>query len=123
MVGSPDTGDEIASERLWALHAIAVGLMERQVDRAWSTTQFFILLNATIIGGAFALLQMSALSQVAFLLLVVLLGGAALSVVAAKVAEENKRYYRRLAVKKTLIEEQLGLTRPLPGVMGRSLRS
>lgn len=83
-----------------------------QVDRGWTHTQFFILLNAGIAGAVLAFFAEGASSLLAAL---ILLGGVAVGTAGIFVLRENKRYYRTLAIKRAALEKTLGLLKPIPG--------
>lgn len=103
------------TEDLARVHGLLVEAVERQVERQWQQTQFFILLNASVLAGAFALLQLPTSVPLTLLTILVLAGGVGLAAAGLGVMRENKRYYRVLVAKKTLVEEALGLTKALPG--------
>lgn len=103
------------AEREWQLYEAAREAVSEQIARQWSHVQFFVLLNASVVGGGIALLQLLTSQTVASLVILVFAGGFGLSLAAMRVMRENKRYYRILVAKKTLIEHRLGLTEPFPG--------
>lgn len=106
---------DLEREEAWRLYELGVRLVEAQIDRQWSMTQAFVLLNASVIGGAIALLEFSSSRLMALLVVFAFLAGIGLSFAALSVLRQNKRYYRTLVAKKTLLEERLGFTGPVPG--------
>lgn len=99
----------------WRLYEHALALVDRHIDRQWSLTQFFILLNASVIGGAIALLQMGKEPVARGLVVLAFLGGCGLSVAGIRAMSQAKKYYRTMMVKKTLLERELGLLKPFFG--------
>lgn len=102
-------------ENEWRLYEAAREAVTEQIDRQWNHAQFFLLLNASVVGGGIALLQSLGSRSVALLLLLLFAGGFGLSLAAIRVLRQNKRYYHVLVTKKTLFEERLGLTGSFPG--------
>lgn len=111
----------LSDDRLWFLYEKSLEMMHQAVERQWSTTQFFIFLNASVVGGAIALLQAGDSPFARLLSLLAFLGGLGLSVAGIFAMRESKKYYRTIVAKKTLIEERLGLTAPLTGREGQDL--
>lgn len=97
-------------EREWWIYERLLDELRSQVDRGWTHTQFFILLNAGI-GGA--VLAFYGEGSSALLAASVLLGGAVVGMTGIFVLRENKRYYRTLSVKRAALEEKLGLLEPI----------
>lgn len=104
--------DPADADRHWRFYELTLDEVRSQVEGGWAHTQFFIVLNAGIIGAILALLGSGGARSVA---VVALIGGAVLCLAGALVLRENKRYYRRLALKRAALERHLGLDRNIPG--------
>lgn len=98
------------SEREWRFYELLAEETRQQVDRGWSHIQFFVLLNATILGGAITLAATDAHAAV---IAMVLLGGALIALAGVAVLHQDKKYYRTLSARRTACEEGLGLARPI----------
>lgn len=96
-------------------------MVERQIDRQWSTSQFFVMVNATLLGVGFVLVELGASSITHLLRGVVGLAGLGLAVAGIAVLRENKRLYRTLVAKKTLLEHELGFAWPIAGFESHDL--
>lgn len=100
---------------LWKLYEEAGAATERQVDRSWSTTQFFLGLSATIVAGALTLLQWRSEPFALLVVSALFIGGASMAAIGLRVLRLNKRYYRALSYKRYLLAHEMGLADPLPG--------
>lgn len=91
-----------------------------QVDRQWDLFKFFSVLSGSATGAAAGLLNAADAPVVRGLVAGLLAAGAAVAVIGVVAIRESKLYYRRLAVKKTLVEIDLGLGGPIGAGAGAS---
>lgn len=101
---------------LWLIHERLLEAVHQQVERGRSDLQFFLITSGTLAVAAMSALQLPQHRSLGvFFALLFFIGGVIFAVGGVSTVRNNKRYYRRLVVKRVLVEEQLGLTRPLPG--------
>ena len=109
MAQQPDPAANSAN--LLDLYKIAVDEYRFNVRLGWDRTRFFLGLHTALGGAAVALARAGGNDPVALTLLSVV--GVAAAVVGFRNITQSHYYYRRAVFKKTLIEDRLGLTRPL----------
>ena len=102
-----------SSEQLLELYKIAIEEYRFQVKLNWERTAYYLTLNSGLIAIATGLLKVGRSPVVNLLVAVVFIIGLAASAIAIKNTKTGHQYYRRTVLKKTLIEDQLGLTKPL----------
>jgi hypothetical protein len=107
----------MSQERLLDLYRIALEEYRFEVRLGWDRTTYFLILNSAILAAATGLLKLNNPPAV-YLFIALLFGlGCAISVIGAQAIGKNHEYYRRTVVKKTVIENLLGLNDPIPGMM------
>ena len=111
--------ETLTPQQLLDLYRIAVDEYRFQVKLNWDRTAYLITLNSGLIAVATGLLKVGSAAVVDLFVAGVFLVGAFVSVVSIKNILTGHRYYRRTILKKTLIEDQLGLTKPLEQYPGR----
>lgn len=101
------------------LYRIAVDEYRFQVKLNWDRTAYLITLNSGLIAVATGLLKVETGAVIDLFVASVFVIGAFVAVVSIKNILTGHRYYRRTILKKTLLEDQLGLTKPLSQYPGR----
>lgn len=81
----------------------------------WDRTAYFLILNSAILTVATGLLKLDHPPIVYLFVAPIFAFGALSSIAGVFSIEKSHEYYRRTIVKKTAIEEQLGLSTSLPG--------
>lgn len=106
-------GSSPVHDRLWEIYRDAGAAVEKQVDRTWSLSQFFLTLDATVLAAAFALLQWRSTPIALVVIALLLVAGAGIAFIGLRMLQQNKRYYRALSYKRFLIADELGLAERL----------
>jgi len=101
------------------LYRIAVDEYRFQVRLNWDRTAYLITLNSGLVAVATGLLKIGSATVVDLFVSGVFLVGAFVSLASIKNVLTGHRYYRQTILKKTLLEDQLGLTKPLDQYAGR----
>jgi hypothetical protein len=100
---------------LWQLYEIAIEEYRFQVRLNWDRTKFFFTLNSALVAAAAALIKLGE-SEISYFYVALLFGtGALTSWMGKKAVQRGHEYYRNTRWKKTVIEDQLGLHKPLDG--------
>jgi hypothetical protein len=108
--------EKLSPEKLLDLYKIAVDEYRFEVRLGWDRTTYFLILNSAILSVATGLLKLDD-PAVVYLFIAFLFGfGVATSIAGVRSIAKNHEYYRRTIVKKTAIEEHLGLNGSLPGM-------
>lgn len=113
--------DPFPSEKLLELYKIALDEYRFEVRLGWDRTTYFLVLNSAILTVATGLLKLDNPPIVYGLIALLFLFGAAISSIGSKSITKAHEYYRRTVVKKTLIEELLGLSGQVPEYQGQNL--
>jgi hypothetical protein len=111
--------EPLSTQQLLDLYRIAVDEYRFQVKLNWDRTAYLITLNSGLIAVATGLLKVGSAAVLDIFVAGVFLVGAVVSAVSIKNILTGHRYYRRTILKKTVIEDQLGLTKPLEQYSGR----
>jgi len=111
--------ESLSTQQLLELYRIAVDEYRFQVKLNWDRTAYLITLNSGLIAVATGLLKVGGAAVINLFVASVFLVGAFVSIVSIKNIRTWHRYYRRTILKKTVIEDQLGLTKPLEQYSGR----
>jgi hypothetical protein len=112
--------ESFPQDKLLDLYRIAIEEYRFEVRLGWDRATYFLVLDSAILGAAAGLLKLDNPPVVyAFIALLFALGGA-ISLIGSRSITMAHEYYRRTIVKKTLIEERLGLNLALPE-MGQTL--
>jgi hypothetical protein len=106
---------ELSNQHLLDLYKIAVEEYRFQVKLNWDRTAYHLTLNSGLIAVAVGLLKVGSAPVVNLFVAGVFLIGLLASVIGIQAISKGHRYYRHTVVKKTLLEEQLGLTKPFEG--------
>jgi hypothetical protein len=101
-------------EKLLDLYKIAIEEYRFEVRLGWDRTTYFLVLNSAILSVATGLLKLDSPPFVYAFIAVFFMFGLGTSLVGSMSITKAHEYYRRTIVKKTVIEECLGLNRPLP---------
>lgn len=107
---------QLTPDQLIDLYKIAIEEYRFEVRLNWDRTTYYLAVNGGIASIAVGLLKLS--HQPAILDLFVggiFLFGFFASLAGFRAIKKGHEYYRRTIIKKTLIEDVLGLTAPLPG--------
>lgn len=98
---------------LFALYKIAIDEYRFEVRLNWDRTVYYLTLNSGLIAIATGLLKINAAPLVNILVAVVFLIGLCTAIIGIAAIHKGHEYYRRTIIKKTLIEDTLGLTKGL----------
>ncbi len=94
--------EPLSNEDLLTLYKIALDEYRFQVRLNWDRTTYHLTLSSGLIAIAAGLLKLGTASAIGI-----------------KTILKGHTYYRHTIVKKTLLEDQLGLTKPLEGYAGK----
>jgi hypothetical protein len=100
--------------KLLELYKLAIETDRFELDLAWKSVQFFTVLNSGLLSLAFTLLGSNQLSPKYYVIPIFAIG----IVFSILAIQSRKRYHEhslRASYKKTLIEDQLDLYKPLQG--------
>lgn len=106
---------EPSNDRLLDLYKIAIEEYRFQVKLNWDRTAYHLTLNSGLLAIAVGLLKLGSAPLVNLFVAGVFVIGLLASVIGIQTIHKGHRYYRHTVVKKTLMEDQLGLTKPLEG--------
>ncbi len=106
--------DPFPSDKLLDLYKIALDEYRFEVRLGWDRTTYFLILNSAILTIATGLLKLDDPPIVYGLIALLFLFGVAISSIGSRSITKAHEYYRRTVVKKTLIEELLGLSGQVP---------
>jgi len=105
----------LSTEQLLTLYKIALEEYRFQVRLNWDRTTYYLTLSSGLISIAAGLLKFGTPSPVILAVAGVFFIGMCVSAVGIKTIRKGHTYYRHTIAKKTLLEDQLGLTKPLEG--------
>ena len=114
---------ELSNEHSLDLYKIAVEEYRFQVRLNWDRTAYHLTLSSGLIAIAVGLLKIGSAPIVDLFVAGVFLVGLLASMIGIQTIRKGHEYYRRTIVKKTLLEDDLGLTKPLEEYEGRLSRS
>jgi hypothetical protein len=100
-------------EKLLDLYRIAVDEYRFEVKLNWDRTAFYFSLNSALVTVGGGLLRFGGAPLVDLLAAALFLIGLSISLIGAFAIKKGHEYYRNTIVQKTVIEDRLGLTRPL----------
>jgi hypothetical protein len=109
----------VPTYQLIDLYKIAIEEYRFEVKLNWDRTVFYFTLNSGLIAIATGLLRINTVPVLNLLVAAVFFVGFCVSSVGVKAVRQGHSYYRRTIVKKTLIEDLMGLTVPLVDYGGR----
>jgi hypothetical protein len=107
--------EALSSDQLLDLYKIAVEEYRFEVRLNWDRTAYYLTLNSGLIAVAAGLLKIGSAPIVNLVVASVFLIGLLSSLIGMRNIRRGHEYYRRTVVKKTLLEEQIGLNKPLEG--------
>jgi hypothetical protein len=107
--------EPLSNEDLLTLYKIALEEYRFQVRLNWDRTTYHLTLSSGLIAIAAGLLKLGTASPVNLAVAGVFFIGMCVSIVGIKTILKGHTYYRHTIIKKTLLEDLLGLTRPLEG--------
>ena len=107
--------ESLSTEQLLTLYQIALEEYRFQVRLNWDRTMYHLTLSSGLITIAAGLLKFGSASPVNLAVVGVFFVGMCVSAIGIKTVRKGHEYYRHTVVKKTLLEDQLGLTKPLEG--------
>jgi hypothetical protein len=101
---------------LFDLYKIAIDEYRFEVRLGWDRITYFLILNSGVLSVATGLLMLDDSSVVCGFVALLFGFGIATSLAGVRSIAKSHEYYRRTIVKKTAIEEYLGLNDSLPGM-------
>jgi hypothetical protein len=104
--------EPFSSSQLIDLYKIAIEEYRYQVRLNWDRTAYYLTLNSGLVAIATGLLKLSSAPLVNLFVAAVFLLGLVASLIGIKNLKTGHEYYRRTVIKETLLEDQLGLTKP-----------
>jgi len=107
------------SSHFFDLYRIAIDEYRFQVRLNWDRTAYHLTLNSALIAVAVGLLKVGSTPVVDLFVAGVFLIGLLVSLIGRQTIRKGHEYYRHTVVKKTLLEDQLGLTKSFEGYEGR----
>ena len=99
-------------DELYDLYRLAIEEYHFDVRLSWDRSRIFVGLNAVLVTAASAVMRF--IDGPALLLVPIPIIGVVVCALGIRTARNGHSYYRRAIYKKTLIEDRLGLTNPLP---------
>jgi fucose permease len=106
---------DLSKDDLLTLYKIALEEYRFQVRLNWDRTTYHLTLSSGLIAIAAGLLKFGPASPVNLAVAGVFFIGMCVSAIGIKTIRTGHDYYRHTIVKKTVLEDQLGLTKPLEG--------
>ncbi len=105
--------ESLSPEKLLDLYKIAIEEYRFEVRLGWDRTTYFLVLNSAILSVATGLLKLDGPLVVYLFIALLFTFGLATSLIGSRSITMAHEYYRRTIVKKTIIEECLGLNSTL----------
>lgn len=106
--------EPLARDKLLDLYRIAIEEYRFEVRLGWDRTTYFLVLNSAILSVATGLLKLDNPPFVYLFISLLFAFGCGTSLIGSMSITKAHEYYRRAVVKKTVIEQMLGLTNFLP---------
>ncbi len=103
---------DLSTDQLIDLYKIAIDEYRFEVKLNWDRTVFYLTLNSGLIAIATGLLKVEGRSFLNLIVAGVFFIGLCVSWIGIRSVRRGHDYYRRTIVKKTLLEDRLGLTKP-----------
>ena len=107
--------ESLPSDLLLDLYKIAVEEYRFEVRLNWDRTAYYLTLNSGLITIAAGLLSIGGAPSVNFVVAGVFSIGLLSSFIGIRNVLRGHEYYRRTVIKKTLLEEEIGLNKPVEG--------
>ena len=115
----PEDQEKSRRELLLKVYSAALDEVRFNINLSWDRTKFFLLLNSGLIAAGIGLLKLGeGTLLISLFLLAFFLLSVGVSLCGLQTVAVGKRYYREAVYTKTLVEKELGLLEPLPGVAG-----
>jgi hypothetical protein len=111
----------IPIDRLFELYKIAVDEYRFEVKLGWDRAMYYLIFNSALVSVATGLLKLENTPAIYIFISGIYLVGFGTSLMGVQAIRKGHEYYRRTVVKKTLIEDLLGLTIPQQGYSGLTL--
>lgn len=119
-----DNAQKARRELLLKVYDAAINEYRFNVNLSWDRTKFFLLLNSGLIAAGVGLIKIAEDSLPAsFFLVFFFLVSILIAVSGLETVSVGKRYYRRANHIKTLVERELGLLDPIPGLPSQTTLS
>jgi hypothetical protein len=103
------------SPPLLDLYKIAIDEYRFEVKLGWDRTMYYLVFNTAIISVGTGLLKLESAPITIIFVAAIFFVGFCTSLMAFGASRTGHEYYRRTIVKKTLLEDVLGLTAEVPG--------
>jgi hypothetical protein len=100
-------------DQLLELYRVAVDEYRFEVKLGWDRAMYYMVFNTAIISVGTGLLRLEDLAAGHWLIAAIFLVGVCSSLIGRRAIRKGHEYYRRTIVKKTLLEDMLGLTAPV----------
>jgi hypothetical protein len=107
--------EPLSNDDLFTLYKIALDEYRFQVRLNWDRTTYHLTLSSGLITIAAGLLKLGTPSPVNLAVAAMFFIGMCVSAIGIKTILKGHTYYRHTIIKKTILEDQLGLTKPLEG--------
>ena len=101
-------------DQLLELYKVAVDEYRFEVKLGWDRAMYYMVFNTAIISVGTGLLKLENPRANQWLVAAIFLVGVCSSFIGRTAVRKGHEYYRRTVVKKTLLEDMLGLTSPVP---------
>ena len=111
----------IPPDMLRELYKIAIDEYRFEVKLGWDRAMYYLIFNSAILSVATGLLKLENAPVVYGFICAIYLLGIGTSLMGAQAVTKSHEYYRRTVVKKTVIEDMLGLTTPRNAYAGHTL--
>ncbi|HVZ82270.1 MAG TPA: hypothetical protein VG893_01250 [Terracidiphilus sp.] len=108
--------ESFSTDKLLDLYKIAVEEYRFEVRLGWDRTMYFLVLNSAVLSVATGLLKLDGPPLVDIFIALLFAFGLGTSLVGSKSIAKAHEYYRRTIVRKTIIEECIGLNSRLPNI-------
>lgn len=104
---------DLSADELIEIYKIAIDEYRFEVQLNWDRTVFYLTLNSGLIAIATGLLKLQGSSFLNLIVAGVFFIGLSVSLIGLRSVRKGHDYYRQTVVKKTLLEERLGLTKSI----------
>lgn len=111
----------IPIDRLFDPYKIAIDEYRFEVKLGWDRAMYYLAFNSAVVSVATGLLKLDNPPRIYLFISAIYLVGLGASLMGIQAVRRSHEYYRRTVVKKTMIEDLLGLTTPQQGYSGLTL--
>lgn len=112
--------EPLSRDQLLDLYKIAIDEYRFEVKLGWDRTMYYLVFNSAAISVGAGLIRLDS-RPISALVASLFTIGCLTSLIGYLTTGKSHEYYRRTVVKKTLIEDLLGLTAAIPGYSGHTL--